>query len=334
MDRRMRALGRIGAAGAAAGSVEERLAEALAALHTVIPFAAVHVEARVPARAARTSSVGSAGTAQRPGQAGTWSTCVSHGYPPAVIDWLRGPGVQHDIEVTGGHRHRRPVRWRDVGADPLELRTIGEYLHPHGYREGASAALYTGDDRWTGCLHLSLDDAHHPDDTEVELLQASLSTFAGLCREAGAQQADGGNVHVLRRGDDGRITTPDGRSPNLPVQVLAASSAMANGQTRLVHAETRWWRIRVLPTGPAARSGPVWVEPDPDRRGLTDREVEVLGAVCEGWSNNSIAERFGVTSRTIATHVERILVKLDAPNRAGAAAIASEEGLRCRPVGV
>lgn len=319
MDRGMRALGRIGAAGTASGTPEDRLGEALEALRSIIPFAAVHVEAREVVRAGRT------------GPHGNWSTVCSDGYPSSVTTWLSGPGLQRDLKVTGGHRHRRPVRWRDVGTDPLELPTIGEYLHPHGFREGASAALYTRDDDWTGCLHLSLGDAAHPNDAEVAVLHGALPTFAELCRQVGTDRALEGRVQVLRRGPDGDITTTGGRRTGLPPAVLTAAAALADGQACLIRAEERWWRIYVLPTGPAARSGPVWVEHDPERRGLTDRELEVLGAVCEGWSNRRIAEHLGVTQRTVATHVERILVKLDTTTRAGAAAVAVGEGLRCRP---
>jgi len=56
---------------------------------------------------------------------------------------------------------------------------------------------------------------------------------------------------------------------------------------------------------------------------LTVREHEVLTGVVAGMTNPDIAAWLGLTRRTVATHVERILDKLAAPTRAGAAALAT-----------
>lgn len=52
---------------------------------------------------------------------------------------------------------------------------------------------------------------------------------------------------------------------------------------------------------------------------LTPRENDVLGLVREGLCNHEIAARLYIAERTVATHVERILRKTGAPNRAAAA---------------
>jgi DNA-binding NarL/FixJ family response regulator len=44
--------------------------------------------------------------------------------------------------------------------------------------------------------------------------------------------------------------------------------------------------------------------------GLTARERDVLGFIAEGYSNDRIAERLGVTARTVETHTSRIFTKL------------------------
>jgi DNA-binding NarL/FixJ family response regulator len=43
---------------------------------------------------------------------------------------------------------------------------------------------------------------------------------------------------------------------------------------------------------------------------LTGKEREVLALVAEGYSNDRIAERLGVTARTVETHTSRIFAKL------------------------
>src|SRR4051794_3668848 len=62
-------------------------------------------------------------------------------------------------------------------------------------------------------------------------------------------------------------------------------------------------------------------------RGLTAREVEVLGLLARGSSNKQIAQQLVVTPRTVATHIEHIYSKLDVSSRAGATLFASQNGL-------
>jgi RNA polymerase sigma factor (sigma-70 family) len=59
---------------------------------------------------------------------------------------------------------------------------------------------------------------------------------------------------------------------------------------------------------------------------LTTREREVLKLVCEGLSNQAIAQRLGLSGHTVHRHVSNILTKLDLPSRAAAAALAGRSG--------
>ena len=52
------------------------------------------------------------------------------------------------------------------------------------------------------------------------------------------------------------------------------------------------------------------------RFGLTPREVEVARLLAEGLTNQELAERLGVSFFTARNHVERLLPKLGAANRA------------------
>src|SRR5260221_7943195 len=64
---------------------------------------------------------------------------------------------------------------------------------------------------------------------------------------------------------------------------------------------------------------------------LSAREREVLTLVADGLSNAAIAERLHLSDHTIKRHVANILLKLDLPTRAAAAALigrtASRRGL-------
>ena len=58
-----------------------------------------------------------------------------------------------------------------------------------------------------------------------------------------------------------------------------------------------------------------------DLNTLSAREREVLILVTDGLSNAAIAERLNLSDHTIKRHVANILLKLDLPTRAAAAAL-------------
>jgi DNA-binding CsgD family transcriptional regulator/tetratricopeptide (TPR) repeat protein len=78
--------------------------------------------------------------------------------------------------------------------------------------------------------------------------------------------------------------------------------------------------VRSIPAGPrtATRADPL---------GLTRREREVLGLLCESRTNAEIAQRLYVSRKTVDHHVSAVLTKLGAPSREAAAAHARRLGL-------
>jgi pimeloyl-ACP methyl ester carboxylesterase/DNA-binding CsgD family transcriptional regulator len=60
---------------------------------------------------------------------------------------------------------------------------------------------------------------------------------------------------------------------------------------------------------------------------LTQREIEVLGLIAEGLSNQEIAERLVISFNTVTNHVKNILGKVGASNRTEAANWAFRSGL-------
>jgi DNA-binding NarL/FixJ family response regulator len=61
--------------------------------------------------------------------------------------------------------------------------------------------------------------------------------------------------------------------------------------------------------------------------GLTERELEVLALVAKGLSNAEIAAQLYVTTATAKTHLSRLLMKLNARDRAQLIVVAYESGL-------
>ena len=60
---------------------------------------------------------------------------------------------------------------------------------------------------------------------------------------------------------------------------------------------------------------------------LTPRELEVVTHLADGMTNQQIGDALGLSARTVKTHVQNVLGKLDAPDRTGAVAKAFRQGL-------
>ncbi|SMY07658.1 response regulator transcription factor [Flavimaricola marinus] len=66
---------------------------------------------------------------------------------------------------------------------------------------------------------------------------------------------------------------------------------------------------------------------NPLAKGLSSRELEVLGGLCRGLANKEIARELDLQEVTVKLHVKTLSRKLEAKNRTHAAMIAKEAGL-------
>jgi HD-GYP domain-containing protein (c-di-GMP phosphodiesterase class II) len=61
--------------------------------------------------------------------------------------------------------------------------------------------------------------------------------------------------------------------------------------------------------------------------GMTAREIEVLRLLARGLLNKEIAQRLGITTKTVGNHVEHVYAKIGVSSRAAASLFATEHGL-------
>ncbi len=101
-----------------------------------------------------------------------------------------------------------------------------------------------------------------------------------------------------------------------PDDILRAIEAVHAGQT-IVGAEL----AGALLSGAADPSRSVFPQ-------LTERERAVLERMSAGVSNDAIAERLGISVKTVQNHVSNVLIKLGVSTRAAAVARARDAGIR------
>ncbi|GGO61772.1 DNA-binding response regulator [Microbacterium nanhaiense] len=121
-------------------------------------------------------------------------------------------------------------------------------------------------------------------------------------------------VSALRAGASGFI----GKGSE-PEDILRAVRAVHAGDALLSPAATRSLISRVV----RGRSP----EPSPEIELLTEREREVLEFVARGRSNQDIAAQLFISPHTAKTHVNRIMAKVGAHDRAQLVILAYESGL-------
>jgi Response regulator containing a CheY-like receiver domain and an HTH DNA-binding domain len=102
-----------------------------------------------------------------------------------------------------------------------------------------------------------------------------------------------------------------------PDTILAAVRSVARGEAifgaALAQRLSHWFGTMDGHRGPFAA--------------LTPRENQALELIARGWGNPAIAERMGVSAKTVRNHVSNIFTKLQVADRAQAIAKARDAGL-------
>lgn len=264
-----------------------------------------------------------------------------------TVDFLSGPLMARDIELTGTDRASAPLSPSDLPYPAEELQTWAECLIPAGIHEALALALFAPGGRHVGFLALLSVSREPPSPATRRRLgrfgpalahaidpMRSLLVVARLVRGATAGvvlRVDGGCEPLPGLGTDALL------APRSPV-LVAARERVGEGHVCSsflwpvggAHAPGGHVRVTVVAAPedvPPALTAVALLSPATDLHSLTPRELEVLGLLVEGCSNQQIARALVVAPRTAAAHLEHVLDKLEAPTRTHAAVRAERDGL-------
>ena len=272
------------------------------------------------------------------------SMLATHGYTTGVLDSLHSQEFFDLMDCLDLPSTGRPIRMKDLPGDPLDNWAVSDVLIPAGYSEGMTMCLRTSDGRFVGVINLSTTDNEHPSDLAKEVLSqlcTALGNMADPLRSRGWVHALLGTTATAVGLDKyGTAVELPGIARHTLLQEDTELLAQARVRARMKTWSTFVWpnegdfmRVRVLPCTAEEPITTLVSVDQVDIGPLTHRELEVLTLAAEGLSNGEIGEALVITPRTVATHVEHILAKTNAPNRAAAASYALREGLILGKVG-
>jgi DNA-binding CsgD family transcriptional regulator len=319
------AIGRIAAEPA---SVAERAEQILEVLGRVVRCEAASISVRDPERRGRFA-------------------LAARGEVAALHAYYESPRGDAEMDLIGLNRPTPPLLLPDLPMPAAETLAWPQYMWPAGFGGSVGVGLFTPDGRHVGHLTVLTESASRPTVADRDLIGAvtglmghavdrmrTIRAAAGLVRgaAAGAVLTRGGNVQPL---------------PGLPTHrvVAAGSLALAEAAERLDAGDAYAVFLHPAPgaaegaggllqvsvldcgEGPDHLRGVVLVSPPPDMRGMSYRELQVLGLVVEGWPDERIAQALGITTEDVADCVHRSMYLLAAPSRTGLVIRVLREGL-------
>jgi DNA-binding CsgD family transcriptional regulator len=264
-----------------------------------------------------------------------------------ILRYLDSPEAAREIEATGTNQRRPPRSLTDLPYPASELPTWAGYLLPAGFRQGVGVSLFEPGGRQVGVLGLLYQSPRPRGAAELHRLESVLDVIA---RGVDPLRTLALAARLVRDATAGVVIYMNGRSAPLPgltddELLTPRSGVLVNARARIragdVYSAFLWplgdrqnpdghIRVTVLAATeevPIAVAGLVVLSPSPNLHGLTSRELEVLGFLVDGRSNQAIAQALVVSPRTVAAHVEHILGKLGVATRTLAAVRAEREGV-------
>jgi DNA-binding CsgD family transcriptional regulator len=310
-------------------SVAERAEQILEVLGRVVPYDAASISVRDPERQGRFAR-------------------AARGEVAALHAYLESRQGDVEMELVGMNQPTPPLLLSELPMPAAATLAWTEYLWPAGFGGSIGVGLFAADGRHVGHLTVLTESASRPTLADRDLIGAVTRVMAHAVDRMRTIRAAAGIVHdavagaVLTRGGNVQPL------PGLPTHgVLAAGSlALAEAAERMdagdayaaflhpspgsAHGEGAPILISVLNCpgeGTDHLRAAVLVSPSPNLRGLSYRELQVLGLVVDDWPDERIAQALGISAEDVADCIHRSMNLLAAPSRTGLATRALREGL-------
>jgi DNA-binding CsgD family transcriptional regulator len=209
-----------------------------------------------------------------------------------------------------------------------------------GYGDGLSVALFVDGGRYAGMLHMNADSSDEFDDSVRDLIAALAPTLGRMCdptrqrlealdEDFCAQIVTASGIRSVAGRRRSQVLTDGSRIGQVAARFLRSSAPSMHGLWAT--GKGRWHHVVLLRVrDPMTGRAQVVLAGDRPRElpyGLSPREIDVLTHLSRGEPNIRIAAELCIAPRTVATHIEHILDKLDCDSRAAAASRAVREGL-------
>jgi DNA-binding CsgD family transcriptional regulator len=306
--------------------IDLRARAVLVALRAVVPYEAGLIALRDPERRRQVA-------------------LAENGDAAALRAYFDSPVADAELEHYGLHQPGPPVLASDV---PMaETHAWSEHLLPAGFRAGVAVGLFGDGGRHVGVLGLLTGSA--TDLTEDH--RSALAYLAPLAaRAVDRLRSIGTAARMVTDADAGVVLTHRGEVMNLPGRpghpLLTPSSPVlrlvtarldtgatcASFLARTAGAAAAGLLVRVTVLECSGGSldhlrAVVLLSPAGDVHGLSDRELEILGLLADGWPDDRIAAALGTTAAEVAAAADRAGGLLGCAGRREIAAAAIRAGL-------
>lgn len=256
-------------------------------------------------------------------------------FPPALLDALNGEIFTSDLCWPSLHRDSTPKGWADTDAHVARGDSIlyQDFVLPSGYREGIYVPLFH-QGRYVGMVTGNTDAPRPPGTDEKAALHAVapiLGEYVFRSRTRRTSSSDRGTL----------LLDPSLNLLSFEPEQSAGAATSVQGALRQSWPDRG--RITRFSVWPETDRSPLRVQVEQSRNdaggyyvtwtrgavpgGLSRRQTEVVTGIVEGLSNSIIGEKLFASPRTIAKHVENILMKLGVPNRSAVTRLAMTEGI-------
>lgn len=302
------------------GLATSRAHDVLDVIHEIVPYAAAKISEYDPLRSQH-------------------HTIAVRGYSPKVATYLDEGFIERDdlyrLMRSDGSA---PLRWSDTPFDYRQSESVKEVFAPAGFDEGFSVCLYSPRGRYTGTLHISVDDRGALEDSVMHaagwmqrLLSPLVDRVAAHCSLAATLSPESSAILVGRDGQMQQLSpgTHRVRAALYDALIPAVSRRWEELTDRRVgrwlwrKENSDWQKIQTLSVPDGLL---VMVDETSPPYSLTYRELQVVAAAAQGDTNVRIAKQLGISPPTVAKHLENILDKTQFSSRTELSARASAEG--------